>query len=378
MVEAVANGVEDKLVDGLSFKLAPGASYVQDRRSCTYHPLGSNIYSPVQGTRLIKFQLSGDHWMDPSTFRLAYDLKNTDTDANKRLRPLGGPHTFFKRVRVLAGGQILEDISDYNRVHEMFSILRAKHSRENEAAEGFGELFDDAEFNELNVLPNVGQDGKIDDLKEIIVKRGHTAYKFSGIAQGQSQRVLFKPLLGILNQPKFLPIRYMPLTIELELVNDMTEPIFSTFTPTYGIDFTAANTSVSWSIENVEVKVDLISLDNGLDNTYAQHLSSGKSLPINYNTFVSQVQTITREPKPSVNVTRALTRLKSVFVTLDKNLTDDEKNHHPGFKPWNLFWSPMNKDNHNFNSDGEFNFSVQIGSKLFPEYAIRSHSEAYY
>ena len=31
-----------------------------------------------------------------------------------------------------------------------------------------------------------------------------------------------------------------------------------------------------------------------------------------------------------------------------------------------------------FNSDGEFNFSVQIGSKLFPEYPIRSHSEAYY
>ena len=38
----------------------------------------------------------------------------------------------------------------------------------------------------------------------------------------------------------------------------------------------------------------------------------------------------------------------------------------------------MNKDNHNFNSDGEFSFSVQIGSKLFPEYAIRSHPEAHY
>ena len=94
MVEAVANGVEDKLVDGLSFKLAPGASYVQDRRSCTYHPLGSKIYSPVQGTRLIKFQLSGDNWMDPSTFRIAFDLKNMESDTNKRLRPLGGPHSF--------------------------------------------------------------------------------------------------------------------------------------------------------------------------------------------------------------------------------------------------------------------------------------------
>ena len=42
MVEALANGVEDKLIDGLSFKLQPGASYVVDRRSVTYHPQGSN------------------------------------------------------------------------------------------------------------------------------------------------------------------------------------------------------------------------------------------------------------------------------------------------------------------------------------------------
>ena len=38
MVEAMANGVEDKLIDGLSFKMQPGASYVVDRRSVTYHP----------------------------------------------------------------------------------------------------------------------------------------------------------------------------------------------------------------------------------------------------------------------------------------------------------------------------------------------------
>ena len=36
MVEAIANGIEDKLIDGLSFKMNPGASYVVDRRSVTY------------------------------------------------------------------------------------------------------------------------------------------------------------------------------------------------------------------------------------------------------------------------------------------------------------------------------------------------------
>ena len=32
MVEAMANGVEDKLIDGLSFKMQPGASYVVERK----------------------------------------------------------------------------------------------------------------------------------------------------------------------------------------------------------------------------------------------------------------------------------------------------------------------------------------------------------
>ena len=42
---------------------------------------------------------------------------------------------------------------------------------------------------------------------------------------------------------------------------------------------------------------------------------SGKSLPISYNTFVSQLQTIANQNAPLANVSRSLTRLKSVFVT---------------------------------------------------------------
>ena len=49
-VEAMANGVEDQLIDGLSFKMQPGASYVIERKSVTYHPQGSNVYTPTAGT----------------------------------------------------------------------------------------------------------------------------------------------------------------------------------------------------------------------------------------------------------------------------------------------------------------------------------------
>ena len=99
MVEAMANGVEDKPIDALSFKLQPGASYVVDRRSVTYYPQGSNIYTPGAGTRLIRILLTGEDWMDPSTLRVMFNIKNNGNNL-QNLRLLGGPWSFFRRMRI--------------------------------------------------------------------------------------------------------------------------------------------------------------------------------------------------------------------------------------------------------------------------------------
>ena len=356
-MEGTANSVEDRLIDGLSFKHKPGASYVTERKSVTFHPQGSNIYS-TQGTKLIKLLLTGDQWLDPTTFRIMFDLQNNETLAsNKLLRPLGGPHTFIRRMRILANGAVIEDIDNYNRVHEMFKILNAEDTNKNNDAEAFGQ-----------------QITKYTNLDTTTV---------AGILGGQSQTVLFKPCSGLFNQPKMLPIRYMPITIELEIVHDNTEPVVSETTNTANNFDLANNTSTNWQIQNVMVKVDTVTLDNQLDNSYAEHLLSGKALPINYQTYVSQMQSILSgndgQQKVRLNVTRALTRLKNVFITLDKSYPADNVL----YKPWNSFYSPMENYTadvlNSFNAEGEIaDFQVQIGSKLFPEYPIRSHAEAYY
>ena len=366
-MEGVANTVEDRLVDGLSFQLKPGASYITERKSVTYHPQGSNIYS-TNGTKLIKLLLTGDQWLDPSTFRIMFELQNNENPANgnghMQLRPLGGPHTFFRRMRILCGGQVVEDIDNYNRVHQMFTILNAKDANINERAEAFGQQFDNHQtaFSTLTV---------------------------AGIAPGEAQTVLFKPCSGLFNQPKMLPIRYMPITVELELVHDNTEPIVSATTvgqDNFDVSNAATgNTSLLWQIQNVQVKCDVVTLDNQLDNSYAEHLLSGKALPINYQTYVSQKQSILSgnngSQKVRLNVTRALTRLKNVFITLDKPAAG--QNYAPKFKEWNSFYSPMEDytgaQRNSWAAAGEIaDFQVQIGSKLFPEYPIRSHAEAYY
>ena len=86
----MANSVEDYVIDGLSFKLKAGASYITNRQSVTYHPAGSNIYRPDGGTKLIKINITGDHWLDPSTCRIMFDLRNMGSSWQE-LRPLGGP-----------------------------------------------------------------------------------------------------------------------------------------------------------------------------------------------------------------------------------------------------------------------------------------------
>ena len=197
MVEAIANGIEDKLIDGLSFKLHPGASYVTDRRSVTYHPQGSNIYKPSAGTKLIRILLTGDNWLDPSTLRVQFTINNDET-VTKNLYVLGGPHCFFRRMRILCSGQLVEDIDQYNRIHEMMSILTSGESKGNNATEALGYNWDsDATSRDYNPAIN----------------------------PGQGLTVLFKPLSGLLNQNKMLPIRYAPITIELELVDSFLEPI---------------------------------------------------------------------------------------------------------------------------------------------------------
>ena len=74
MVAIIGNSLEDALTDGLSFKFAKTASYMTNRRSCTFHPQGSNIYTYVNGTILIQINISGQDLIDLSTLRIMFYL----------------------------------------------------------------------------------------------------------------------------------------------------------------------------------------------------------------------------------------------------------------------------------------------------------------
>lgn len=351
-METVIQSTEDQLIPALTFSLPKSAKYLIDRKSVTFWPTGSNIYKTTSGTKVIKFQLNSQDWIDPSSVRIMFDLVNNDPTTPpsvlKYLRPLSGPHSFFRRLRISCGGTLVEDF-DYNRTHQMFQIMTSSHNRENDDIEGFGYRSD-------TVAPNAN----------------HTVDTLPGIPSGGKQTVGFKLLSGLLNQPKFLPLKYMGnLTIELELVMNANDPVVTPGVAEPAGVFTTTNTTNDWSIENVQLKCDVVTLDSGLQNNYDEHVLNGGKLPIHYNTYITQQQAVSGTDI-SVNVSRAITRLKSIFVTFYKAPGTERAEN----KEWLDFVHPMN-DSATYNSGYELEIQAQIGSKLLPEYPVRSVSESF-
>ena len=125
----------------------------------------------------------------------------------------------------------------------------------------------------------------------------------------------FKPLCGLFSHPKLLPLRYLNnLTVELKLVNNAEDPIIHDF-PQYA-NIEVADVGLQWSMSDCRLLASIVTLDSGLENSYAEYLLSGKTIPIPMTTYISQSQSLVQGDQENVNITRSLTRLKTLFVTL--------------------------------------------------------------
>ena len=101
---------------------------------------------------------------------------------------------FFRRCRIIGGGQVIEEIDDFNRLSLMLTALKPEEEQLMISSEGFGQ-FDDKSASQLT---DYRKTYRVEDCD----KSGRV---------WQSRRVVFKPMLGLLNQEKLIPLRFCPL-----------------------------------------------------------------------------------------------------------------------------------------------------------------------
>ncbi len=117
-------------------------------------------------------------------------------------------------------------------------------------------------------------------------------------------------------------------------------------------------------------------INNELQNSYTKHVLEGKTLPINYSTYIAILQSVAF-PSVNVSITRSASQLKTVFITLDQDRSrltaaDDTT---AIFKDWSQFLHPMNGV---YDFTKEVEYQVQMGHKRCPEYPVKSISQAFF
>lgn len=371
-MDTILTGVDESLLENLNFKLPTQASYVLESRKVLYGPQSGNVYSSSSGSKLIRFNLtSGGGWLDPESVYFNFEIKNTSANP---LGLLSEPYAFFSRMRLMSKGKVIEDVQDYNRVHYTLSqVYMSQNEIDNENSMGGAGLFNTTTFREL-----LNETGVLSD----VVTTGAPK-----LAQNGIKKMCFRPMLGLFNQKKFLPLSFTDLVLEIEIIPNAADCIINTTVATQGIAPTTF--SDAWEIQNPTITGNVALLDSGAENNYTSLLLSGKSLNIPFTSHVSSLQTVS-DAAFQINVSRNLTKLKKIFCSYDKNLPTagaDSRNIFMN-KPYRALYAPRSITN---GQDDKFlkkpesttdagvitKLQVQIGSHLFPESPVDSIAAAY-
>ena len=126
----------------LRYRLKGGASYIRDKSIKTFYPSSVSTYSSNSNS-VIRFNLTGgaNEWINLRSLLIGFTLINADNDGTKELRPAYKPSSFFQRMRVMAGSNVIAEIPDLNRYEAMMDILQDDGSRNYTDNLGFGETF---------------------------------------------------------------------------------------------------------------------------------------------------------------------------------------------------------------------------------------------
>jgi hypothetical protein len=423
------SSLEDILVNGLSYKLGNSktgegtADYIERRRMVTFPSVGSSSFTPGTGSKIIKFNLASDSWLDVSSVKVHLDIVNTDNIRGHKLRFVSNCHSLFERIVIQSGGTIIEDITDSNRVSQMLKFLDSKNSNVNDLGMSHGHEFREIDFNTIVFQSETFINGTVTDFSKIL-SRKINASSYPGINHSDRQTVEFSLPFGLFNCEKYIPMRYCPLTISLYLVNDMKLPLISQLVPVVeGVDaaatlaaelaadialvkdplpavadvysvfppcpkttFCTTNTSVQFRLENCEIKADVIDLNSSFVEQYHQHLAAGNTLNIRYTAHTSQMQTISKQSLANVMTSKAVKKLNKIYISFEKDGLETIRT--PGAKTWRTFFSPLYDENSKLFAGSDDNayihiaeaepkISVTMGGKQLVDVPLTSHSECY-
>ena len=403
-MEAFLQERSESLVSALRFGLKEQASLITDRREATFFPSGpSENIGPGQ-SRVIKFVLAADAWLQSQTVTFTCQVENNAAD---ELRFLGSlPMCLFRTVRLYISGIPAEISEEYNRVHQMFELCLSKdhyvleHTKVQPLEDPYA-----SKASKLNTAA-LGEQDTCRLMSKIPGNGGGT--KMNAVTVTGSFN------LGTLQSAMLIPLSHSPLTLELELVGTAAEVVQSPIVGGGGgadaggvAGVPDEPRSAAWSIRNPRINCSLMTLSSSANAEYDKLLSTSGIL-INAKSYTTMQQSLGTASSSRMNFFLSKSNIEALFLTFvgtpqvvpetfqeitgaaadpgarQVRATAIEQRLQATYKEVNTFMHPDF-----FVSDGNgtaahkaskvpFTVRLSIGSKLLPEHAIESPQEAMY
>ena len=216
--------------------------------------------------------------MDASSVRIQYTIKETANAVGKKLVPFCGPWGAWSQVYLRSNGVELDNIPQYGRFHQQYG------------------------WNQLGMLEQFGEAG-IAGLGGSWVDATPT---MGTIAPNGSFTVIHKVHVSMFNSGKYLPVRYMPLELEMTLNNTVTD----------WLNPSGTDNSTSYEISNIQLIYDAYVLDEAVQESFYKALLANRALSIPSMTVYQVVQSIPGGSSTfSFSAVRAFSRLSHVWLT---------------------------------------------------------------
>jgi hypothetical protein len=366
-LESYAQTASEVLLGSLDYKLPAGASYIVDRRSSQFLTSAAGSFTS-DNVRQFRINLTSENgFADLATARLSFRIKNTAAERGLaeniagggdtyRVYPKAGPWSFIYRLQVFAAGQPISDIQHYGRLHEMLFRLSPKDWKLQNGA-----------------LDYTWAPGTTPD----------SSAQIGFIENGDTATVSMQLMEGIFQSGKMWPLRFAPLSVVCELAPAAyacQEWGLANQTVLNNANAATANVTINavrtFEIQDPRIHVDIVTLDTGLQNEYAKLLLSGKALTLPINQFVTFNQSI-RGTNPVVSITRAASRLRHIFWSFQREVTDV---YQRTMSEVNDFTHPtafMLRRPGAITDKWNYETRWMLGPKLLPEHPIRYTHEYY-
>jgi len=378
------------------------AEYVLSRSSSTWR---SSTADGISSHGVIRVTLAAEQgWLAPETVRVQMTVNNLAPISSPFESPLvwnGGGHVpstvfhdlqpasggagFIQRVRVLCAGTLVEDISDYGRLSEMFLSLSSEDKVLNQ---------------DISDFPSIPVGGVFHN----------TSFK-KGIPGGKSRTVSFPlSVCGMFNTLKYVPLKFCPITLEIviapvsvclaqghvNMAYDMDPDYHDSPQYATGNDVgRAVDRSQQFNITNFQIKGDVVMLDSGIDEQLKQSMMNGNKMTLRLPTYTTDSMNLSGTPNPTLMMSRSLNSIRAVWVTFyaagksAAGLHTDSTGNSVSYghlTEANSFHTPKEEQTGGNHPRGAYSLTTDdldltaqlaVGHKLFPDFPMTCPSEMY-